>query len=95
MVSFEIGGPSGYSEVAAGYELFSDRKRKSHKERTACPECKHEFDILIQLPDIVVDPTESGCTNSDITRNKDIDKYVLNLPGYAPIVRATSPCRAM
>jgi hypothetical protein len=93
MVSFNIGGPIGYEnfkssstniEVKEGASKYYDwagtnatEPQKIHREEASCPECNHKFNILIKLPESSVASSNANCESSDITRNRNIDKYVL------------------
>jgi hypothetical protein len=75
-----ISSPTDISEGASeywgwGFQGINDReKRKKHHKRK-CPKCEHVF-IDDNICNIIIDDRHK-CKNCDITKNKDIDKYVL------------------
>jgi len=54
---------------------FDGIKEKHHKKERKCPKCDHVY-IDNDVCNIIIDDRHK-CRNCDITKNKDIDKYVL------------------
>ena len=58
-----------------GYQGIGDRHKKRKRRQKKCPKCDHVY-ISDDVCNIVIDDRHQ-CKHCDITKNKDIDKYVL------------------
>lgn len=78
--NFELPSVSSSSDVSSGasslygwgYDPIDDETPQRRRRR--CPSCEN---IYIDKVDLVAPATDDVCRNCDITKNKDIDKYVL------------------
>jgi len=73
--SFDVGSGAS-SEWGWGFGGIDDpRKNDTTHKKTKCPKCDYEY--VNDNINIVIDDKHDSCKNCDITKNKDIDKYVL------------------
>jgi hypothetical protein len=77
-VSSENAVEGGASQLYGwGYTPIAEEETRRTR-RTVQRHCPHCENVYVDKTDIfVVPPTDSYCRNCDITKNKDIDKYVL------------------
>lgn len=67
---------SGSSELYGwGYGGVKDKHPRTRRHKHTCPKCDHVY-LSDEICNITIDERDS-CKYCDITKNKDIDKYVL------------------